>query len=276
MKSPDNSDLYGGVAGVRLDGPGCDLGEGVQIRPTFAHLMAPFLMAFAPAEAGKPHPAPWRAVSGGLAIDIKAEIFIPKEFSLPKWFDRVNTVWWLAALLRIKVSQLIRVPVMASSRYESIAALPENDVTFWPVETESQHLLLDEKPRVVVTPADLDWVREHWIRGGQMAHDSEPFNLLVQAFADANRSHSPALAMVSLWAAVERLFSPARTELRFRVSALIASYLEAPGIARHGVQRDVARLYDARSAAAHGGSDDLASEVRETYRLVRRILVAIL
>jgi hypothetical protein len=238
--------------------------------------MAPFLMAFAPVETGKPHPGPWRAVSGGLAIDINAEVFIPKEFWLPKWFDRVNTVWWLAALLRIKVSQLVRVPVLASSRYERIAALPENAVTFWPVETESQHLLLDEKPRAVVTPADLDWVHEHWIRAGQMAHDSEPFNLLVQSFAAAHKSHSPALAMVSLWAAVERLFSPARTELRFRVSALIASYLEVPGLARHGVQRDVARLYDARSAAAHGGADNLTSEVRETYRLVRRILVAII
>ena len=53
--------------------------------------MAPFLMAFAPASPGKPHPAPWKPANGGLAIDINAELFLPAACKL-EHLDRLNTI----------------------------------------------------------------------------------------------------------------------------------------------------------------------------------------
>jgi hypothetical protein len=60
------------------------------------------------------------------------------------------------------------------------------------------------------------------------------------------------------------MFSPARSLLKLRVSALIASYLEPPGASRQLLQQHVARLYDARSVAAHGGEAEVVKEVQDT------------
>lgn len=84
------------------------------------------------------------------------------------------------------------------------------------------------------------------------------------------------MVLVSLWGALEALFSPRTAELRFRVSALIAAYLEPPGQARIELQASVAKQYDKGSAAAHsrpkyGGDDMLA-----TFVLMRRVLLKII
>lgn len=68
------------------------------------------------------------------------------------------------------------------------------------------------------------------------------------------------------------MFSPAHYELRFRVSATIASYLEPPGRERWACYRRVKKLYDARSKAAHGSQVEEADPLFETYALLKRAL----
>lgn len=74
-------------------------------------------------------------------------------------------------------------------------------------------------------------------------------------------------------AALERMFSPpSHQELRFRISAAIATFLEPPGGRRHELHRQVKRLYDARSATVHGGDELEFRSLCETYQLLRRSL----
>jgi hypothetical protein len=80
------------------------------------------------------------------------------------------------------------------------------------------------------------------------------------------------LALVSLWGALERLFTREKTELRFRVSANMAAYLEPPGLGRVALFRVVRGLYDRRSEAAHGSGDGGDESVTQTYTLLRRVL----
>src|SRR6266446_1572488 len=68
--SPMMNPIFGGISGARLPVAEYDLGEGAVLRATYAHVMSPFLMAFSPAEPGRPHPPPWNAVSGGLSHDV--------------------------------------------------------------------------------------------------------------------------------------------------------------------------------------------------------------
>src|SRR5439155_6948458 len=85
-------------------------------------------------------------------------------------------------------------------------------------------------------------------------------------------NNNPVVALVAVWGALERLFSPSTAELSFRVSANIAAFLESPGTARHTLFEKVKRLYDSRSKAAHGsGNADLAPYA-ETSSLARRII----
>ena len=74
--------------------------------------MAPFLMAFAPAQPGEP-PAPWKPAQGGYAIDIFAEIHVPRSLRIANFYNRLNTVWWFAALVRLYAIPRLRVPVIS-------------------------------------------------------------------------------------------------------------------------------------------------------------------
>ncbi len=234
--------------------------------------MAPYLAAFAPAEEGQPHPAPWKAVSGGMGFDIQAELYIPQEFTLPNWFDRLNTIWWFAALIRLKASSLVSVPVLANKSFSEIPSA-KDEPYFWPIEMKPSRLVPVEKPSSIIAVSDLHWIHEHWILGGELMNKHSDFNVAFQAIDECIWSHSTSLALVSLWGALERLFSPSHYELSFRVSATIASYLEPPGNARLDFYRRVKRLYDARSKAAHGSPIEENKSLFDTYALLKRALI---
>src|SRR4051812_15345076 len=97
------------------------LGNGVVLRSTYAHIMAPFIAAFGrPPRPGAAHPAPWKAVSGGIAHDVLVELFVPASFAPEGVFDRVDTAWWITALLRMKAVVPVSVPVIASAAFSDI------------------------------------------------------------------------------------------------------------------------------------------------------------
>lgn len=104
---------------------------------------------------------------------------------------------------------------------------------------------------------------------------SPEFELAIEALDSVQFVHKPALAMVSVWGALEALFSPAHSELKFRVSALIATFLEEPGIERRSLQQRVAKLYNGRSAAAHGSTETDMQSLALSVDLLRRVLVKI-
>jgi hypothetical protein len=273
--NPNSHNLYAGISNAQIAAEKFDLGHGVTLSKTYAHFMAPFLMAFAPAEPGKPHPAPWKAASGGLAFDISAELFIPRQFALPHWFDRINTVWWLTALMRLKGAPLVFVPVIASESFATISSL-KHEPYFWPIEIYTRHLIPVLNPGNEISEDALEWIKENWISGGKLMNESDDFNLAFQAFDQCIWTGQPALSLVALWGALERLFSPSPYELRFRVSAAIASFLEHPGKERHSLHRKIVKLYDARSKAAHGSGIDEAKPLFETYALMKRVLIKLI
>jgi hypothetical protein len=51
--NPNTSPLYAGISGLQLEAESFELGQGVTLSKTFAHVMAPFLIAFAPANPGE-------------------------------------------------------------------------------------------------------------------------------------------------------------------------------------------------------------------------------
>jgi hypothetical protein len=271
----DDFELYGGLAGARLPFKEFDFGRGITVSCTYAHLMAPFLMAFAPAERGRPHPAPWRGAKGGFGFEIHAQVHVPREFKPSEWFDRLNTVWWFVALLRFRASPLVIVPVVASGPFAK-AKDDAEEIHFWPMEVEQRLLMVEEKASHEIREDDLNWIRRHWWDAGKLMNRNREFNLLFQACTQCVFTRNAALALLSLWGALEGVFSPSKTELRFRVSANIAAYLEPPGLARLELQKKVAKLYDARSHAAHGGAELPKEALRESYALTKRVITKVI
>jgi hypothetical protein len=120
--------------------------------------------------------------------------------------------------------------------------------------------------------AELEWLRDNWYDAAVLL-GHEDFSLAFQAVDSSVWNHSPALALLAVWGALERLLSPSQAELRFRVSANIATFLEPPGRDRYTCFKKVKGLYDNRSKAAHGSGDDDLMPYAETCAIARRVLL---
>jgi len=268
--NPEVTELYAGLSGISLVPTTFDLGHGIQISQTYAHFMAPFLMAFKPPSPGKPHPAPWKSAKGGLAIDIAAELFLPLSYR-PEDLDRLNTIWWIVALLRLKIGASVFVPVVSSERFSSIPSISE-EPELLPIEIHLNRLVPYGGSGPQLRADDLEWLKSHWEPGSQLLKN-EDFSTAFISVDSCLWNSNPALALVMIWGALERLFSTSHQELSFRVSANIATFLEAPGRGRFTCFKRVKSLYDSRSRAAHGANLEAAEPFVETYALARRALL---
>lgn len=269
----DVSGIFVGISGVGSEAGAFDLGHGVSLRTTYAHLMAPFMMAFAPPEKpGQPHPAPWAAASGGLAFDILVELAIPSEISSSLPCENTTAAWWIVGLLRLCTGPRLRAPVLSNYPLTRAAAASK-DLHIQPLEVSPHQLVLDPEAKSEISVRDLNWTRDNWLSSLSLLENSPKFSMLVESLDQAAFNHRPQLALLMLWAGLEEMFSPSKSELRYRISSLIASYVEPSGQSRLARQKAVARLYDSRSAAAHGRGDTEVEPLWETYYLAREIVL---
>lgn len=242
--------IYAGIAGISSEAGSCELGEGVILKNTYAHFMAPFLMAFKEPEEGKPHPAPWSAVGEGIVADINLELYIPPEFNPPAPFDRINTAWWIVSLIRRRGYHFARVPAIAHQPFsafrQSSSGSPITPVEILPPQAISNRTLTN------LTYADLNWVKETWIKGARLMDENSKFYAAYRLIDYAGFLQYKPMILLTLWGALEQLFSPANQELRFRISTYIAAFLEPPGPSRLRLYEQLFRQYDMRSKVAHG------------------------
>jgi hypothetical protein len=273
--SPNSIDLYGGISGCELNVESFELGEGVVLSKTFAHLTAPFIMAFAPPGPEGHHPGPWSAAEGGFGFDIHVEIHVPASFHKPDWLDREDTIWWIAALLRLARVPFITVPVISDASFASVPKLIHQP-HLRPMEVTSRIFGAGNDSNRILREDDLVWIREHWIEGGYLMKKNDKLNTAFRAFDSAAVRGKPGLSLISLWGGLEQLFLSSSAELRFRVSALIASYLSPIGPERLSLFKRILKLYDARSTAAHTANDIEMGQLVETYVMMRNALVKII
>lgn len=264
-----DSSLYAGIAGASLEVEKADLGSGITISQTYAHLMAPFMMAFTPAAPGKPHPAPWRAAKGGFGFDISVQVEAPPH--LHASLDQRDILWLLAALLRLRIGPRLIIPVLANAPFAQ--ALESEDITFWPLEVEPRFLDLNPESRASINELDLAWVKKHWASTARLLEKSSEFSLALEAADQSMFARHAPLALVWMWGALETMFSTGREELRYRVTTALASYLEPSGLGRLSLQKQIGKLYDARSAAAHGRNEKANDALHRTYEALRRVIL---
>jgi len=119
---------------------------------------------------------------------------------------------------------------------------------------------------------ELEWLRDNWYEAAVLL-SKEDFNFAVQAVDFSIWNHTAALALVAVWGAIERLFSPSNQELSFRVAANIASFLEPAGRERYACFKKVKALYDSRSKAAHGAGEADMMPYAESYAIARRVIL---
>jgi hypothetical protein len=267
--------LYGGLSGAELPIDSFELGEGVILKRTYAHLMSPFLMAFARPGPQGYHPAPWKAAKGGIGFDIKIEIRVPNTSILSSNTDPRETIWWIAALLRIASVPFLTVPAISNQSFET-ARESKLEPVIEPFETEPRIMASSENSGPDIPFDTLDWVKDKWLEGGKLLNSNPVFYSALKAFDTATVRGKTSSSLLALWGGLEQIFSPSPGELRYRVSSLLASYLEPPGESRLELYKKILKLYNDRSTAAHTAKEIEPGPLVETYVLMRNALVRII
>lgn len=246
------------------------MASGLVIRETFAHVMAPFIMAFAqPDSPSKPHPGPWRPVSGGAGFDVCIEVALAEGAS-PVGFDRVNTIWWTLSLLRLITGLPLLLPVMSDTRFAE-AAHTVHEPRLWPIEASRPRL----GPRAsddTIGGEQLAAVATLFAPGAALM-DIEHFNRAYQTWDQAPFAHSTGAAMVMIWAALETLFRPGPNNLTKRLSKAIATHLEKPGGKREALQQKIATLYELRGSSVHNSQEATGVALADSANLARRAFI---
>ena len=266
---PEHVALHGGLAGVEIGPAEFTLGTGLVIRRTFAHVMAPYLLAFAPPPRPRaPHPAPWKAARGGIGFDVLAEIALDTE-ARPTRFTRLNTLWWALALIRLRTGAPVRMPVVFCIPYPE-AAHRDDEPVFWPMEMAPTQLCLCLDPPSVIAEGDLIWVRDHLVHGALLMNNTA-FNRGMQTLDGVGRAHSIGAAIVMTWAAVETVLRPGRLDVTKKLATAIAAYLEPPSPDRDRLFQRVRSLYEARGGAAHASQPPEPDQLLASFDVARAL-----
>lgn len=270
---PNTRDLYGGFTGLKPPAEPIDFGHGLVLSKTFAHLIQAKVMAFAPAQPGAAHPAPWAAVRGGGGLDIHCQLLVPREFNPGPFFDHLNTIWWISALIRLRGAPCAFVSAISTAPFtKDLASGKENQI--FALEGTPQSRFAVTLPDGEDDTAAFGWVRAHWKRGGTLMRESERFNTLVQAVDSSLGRPSAQLALIEIWGGLDQLFAESPGEVRFKNSLRISSYLEPFGPTRRELFDSIMGLYEKRSKAAHGGKAELGDALTGSYLLARRVIMA--
>lgn len=266
--------LYCCLTSVKVGDEPFELGHGITLSRSYAHVMSNTMLAVKrPEKPNQHHPGPWAATGDGFRFDSDVVLHIPDTYKR-KGMESAEVAMRLTALMRLWVDPRIRLTLMCEVHPSEIT-VPKNGPRLRianAVEVQPWYFQL-----VPVTEPDtiegLKLIKENWESALDLTQGSAAFSLGLDAIANAQLIHSLALGIVSVWAALEALFTSSTTELRFRVSVMIAAYLNPPGPSRLAEQKRVLKLYDARSAAAHGAPKHTHDDLLASLELLRKVLI---
>jgi hypothetical protein len=80
-------------------------------------------------------------------------------------------------------------------------------------------------------------------------------------------------SLLTVWGALEQIFAPSAGELRYRVAANLAAYLEPRGPKRLAAYKHVLQLYNERSTAAHTAAEGDWKALLSSWVILRNALM---
>ncbi|HSN87930.1 MAG TPA: hypothetical protein VL025_14320 [Thermoanaerobaculia bacterium] len=273
MLNPNKIPIYAALRGAGLDVPSFDFGHGVVLSRVDAYLPAPLLTEILPQVPEVNHPALRALAARGPGIDLSAQLFIPAEFNPHRWLDRVNAVWWMVTLLRLRSTPEVQVPLLSSEPFSGTPRTGEG-VGFWPVEIEARRLPFEPDAPRRISADDLLWIEAHWFHAGRLVVRNVLFNDAVKALDKAYSIPEAPASLAALWESLESLFGEEGGPGP-GVPGSIASFLTPEGLSRGSLREGVSRLYEARSAA-DAGHEPPEGFLAETYAIVKRVFLKII
>ena len=269
---PEKVSLFGGLAGAVLPVDEFEICEGLVLRKTYAHVMSPYMLAFRrPGRADQHHPGPWKSARGGVWMDVEIEIAL-QQGSRPTGFDRLNTLWWILALLRLSSGASLKLPVVSDLSFSAIAD-GSIEASLWPIETLPRQFRTVPDPPQTIENEHLLWVRKAFGPGAELMNDPA-FGRAFRTFDAAIWAHSTGSALVTIWAALETLIQPGKHQITKRLASSLAALLEPPGPRRNRLFGREKSLYEARSGSAHASRAPEAQQLLSSFEIGRQSFVS--
>ncbi|MBD9535187.1 hypothetical protein IB227_04880 [Stenotrophomonas sp. STM01] len=249
----------------------------MNLRAAYAHRFQTANFAFAPPlKAGSHHPGPWMSFPLGGGGDILAELVVPDALAETQG-ERQLIAMTIVTLLRLWCDPDIEVAFESLVATAELAAKGKSgDLRVIQSRSRPVRFAVDRSDSLHFSSSSASWVADHWSAAVRLRMRSPEFSLLLDTFETAQIMPSKAMMLVSMWGALEAVFTAEKSELRFRVSCNVAAYLEEAGDERAALQKKVLKLYDARSAAAHGSNKFSDEALLATVDLYRRVLFRII
>jgi hypothetical protein len=224
--------IYGAICGAELDVESFDLGEDVHLSRTSANFASLWHLSFDPA-------GPFRATSkASKSYGITIELRIPEKTSLGDKFPPEETLWLIVALMRLGGPPTAFLPFYSDLSLSEMSKRHHEpkEPPLQPLELEPRSLNAGNST-VLATSEVLEWLKECWLSVGKLIDSQPTFYSAFKAFDVATVRGRISPSLLALWGGLEQIFAPSAGELRFRVSALLASYLYPPGEERYRIRK---------------------------------------
>lgn len=266
MKMFDNNKVYLGMSGVKVSFDELVLPKGVIARRAYAHFMSPHMVALESPTREKLAPSPWKTVrgSGDKIVHWELEVDLTQKPEGAEADDYVKTI---VSLLRLGLSPQLHCFLISSVSFASKAEFndSEPEVSLW----ETNRVLVLKGANDELSQNTFGWIAENLERRMDLIYKHYELKLAVSSLDEVHFQQSLPMSLVLLWGALEAIFTKDKAELRFRVSVMIASYLEPDGGDKaYQLYKKVAKLYNERSKAAHGDNSVKQDTLLQTYELL--------
>jgi len=269
----NSKSCFAGLSLVKFDSDlPYNLGDGIIIRQTYAHLFAHFLMAFNPPKKHQHHDGPWRTTKNGISFDILVEMEMPLIEDYKGYFDQEELIWLIASLFRISGYPYLLVSAISDLPYKK-ASTSEHDPSIFPVEINRRFFVKHSEEDAILNERTLNWIRDNWRNVADMMKNNPKFYTAFKAFDASTIQGKYSTSLLTLWGAIEQLFSANSGELKYRVSSNMAAFISPPGKERLVLFKKLSKLYNERSIAAHTAQDISHSPLVQTYLLFRRAIL---
>lgn len=269
-------DLYIGFSSLELGDEKIYLPRGMVLERTFAHVFSTTMAAFKRPIGNRHHPAPWAAVinTEDKGSDIIAQLYVPADAAKSQQ-EQSELIDTIAMLIRLSPDPAAYAQAMSNVPFAQIPTAQSSTYFIARLAGETPNIRLrmpDESRKIPL----LKWVASNLETVVALRAKSHEFKFATIVYERSQYLRETSLALIQIWAALEALFLTSTSELRFRVSALIAAYLNPSGKQRLEQHKRCLSLYDKRSKAAHGPSKHEAEDLHESYEILRSVIFKII
>jgi hypothetical protein len=272
--NPEFQDFYVALSNVTQQRADFVIDDGILMEPTEMKVK-PQVMYPLPSHWKDGTIPVWQTIRFGNSYEIGSQIVFKQHAKAPIGYDRLNAAGLIVSCIRFMLSTNIEAPLIGNKGFNlhDIKQDESNDVVILPLETV-RHKIRDCDPKEVFLVSDscIDWISKHWRTVAKIGSSNESFDRAFFVYDDSARQGSCGLATLQILSSIERLFVSGGSDLSYRLSLRVASYLEVDSEERFKCFKSVQRLYKERSKIAHGGTSDNLAAYLDSRRLLQRIL----